>query len=105
MPASSMYFTPRRRKNHGITSMKKISDIWPSVILPAAFVTLGVGMAIGSWASGRVVDLFARPGGHDWHQIWLVPAAGAFVVLLLFALFFRSSESEREGEAAAARVA
>jgi nucleoside transporter len=70
-----------------------------------AFVTLGVGMAIGSWASGRVVDLFARPGGHDWHQIWLVPAAGAFVVLLLFALFFRSSESEREGEAAAARVA
>jgi len=71
-----------------------------------AFVTLGVGMAIGSWASGRVVDQFARPGaGHDWHQIWLVPAAGAFVVLLLFALFFRSSESERESEAAAARVA
>ena len=24
-------------KNHGITSMKPISDIWPSVILPAAF--------------------------------------------------------------------
>ena len=36
MPTSSMYFTPRRRKNHGITSMKKISDICPSVILPAA---------------------------------------------------------------------
>ena len=43
-----------------------------------AFVTLGVGMFIGSWASGRVVDMFARPGGgHDWHQIWLAPAAGA----------------------------
>ena len=28
-----------------------------------AFVTLGVGMFIGSWASGRVVDAFARPGG------------------------------------------
>ena len=40
MPASSMYFTPRRRKNHGMTSMKKISDIWPSVIFPAALVTL-----------------------------------------------------------------
>ena len=62
-----------------------------------AFVTLGVGMAIGSWASGKVVDMFATPGGgHDWHQIWLVPAAGAFVVLVLFALFFRSSETERE---------
>jgi len=70
-----------------------------------AFVTLGVGMAIGSWASGRVVDMFARPGaGHDWHQIWLVPAAGAFVVLLLFALFFRASD-ETEREEAAAKVA
>ena len=39
MPTSSMYFTPRRRKNHGMTSMKKISDIWPSVILPAALAT------------------------------------------------------------------
>jgi len=69
-----------------------------------AFVTLGVGMFIGSWASGRVVDMFAQPGGgHDWHQIWLVPAAGAFVVLLLFALFFRTSDEERE--AAVTKVA
>ena len=62
-----------------------------------AFVTLGVGMFIGSWASGRVVDAF-RIGatGHDWHRIWLVPAAGAAVVLVLFALFFRSTASERE---------
>ncbi|HJZ73492.1 MAG TPA: nucleoside permease [Vicinamibacterales bacterium] len=68
-----------------------------------AFVTLGVGMFIGSWASGRVVDLFARPGGHDWHQIWLVPAAGAAFVFVVFALFFRERESERD--AAIARVA
>jgi nucleoside transporter len=55
-----------------------------------AFVTLGAGMFIGSWASGRIVDAFVRPvGGHDWDQIWLVPAAGAAAVLLLFALFFR----------------
>jgi nucleoside transporter len=69
-----------------------------------AFVTLGVGMFIGSWASGRVVDLFARSGGgHDWHQIWLVPAAGAALVLVVFALFFRETETERA--AAEARVA
>ena len=68
-----------------------------------AFVTLGVGMFIGSWASGRVVDMFAGPSGHDWHQIWLVPAAGAAFVLVVFALFFRERESERD--AAVARVA
>src|SRR3954464_4900727 len=61
-----------------------------------AFVTLGVGMFIGSWASGRIVDIFARQGGHDWHSIWLVPAAGAALVLLLFALFFRSSQARQE---------
>ena len=68
-----------------------------------AFVTLGVGMFIGSWASGRVVDAFRVGAGHDWHGIWLVPAAGAAAVLVLFALFFRSSETEREP--AVARVA
>src|SRR5436305_5691327 len=65
-----------------------------------AFVTLGVGMFIGSWASGKVVDMFAvAGGGHDWHGIWLVPAGGALVVLVLFALFFRAGEeTEREGQ-------
>jgi nucleoside transporter len=67
-----------------------------------AFVTLGVGWFLGSWASGRVVDAFATNPGHDWHRIWLVPAAGAAVVLLLFALFFRSDESKARAEAHAA---
>jgi nucleoside transporter len=57
-----------------------------------AFVTLGVGMFIGSWVSGLVVDAFAGSAGHDWRSIWLVPAAGAAVVLLLFAFFFRSKD-------------
>src|SRR6476646_1581878 len=51
-----------------------------------AFVTLGVGMLIGSWVSGRVVDAFRTPtGGHQWDGIWIVPAAGAAAVLVLFA--------------------
>ncbi|HSJ64639.1 MAG TPA: nucleoside permease [Gemmatimonadaceae bacterium] len=59
-----------------------------------AFVTLGVGNFIGAWVSGRVVERYALPSpegtvAHDWQSIWLVPAAGAFVVLLLFAVLFR----------------
>lgn len=57
-----------------------------------AFVTLGVGMFIGSWLSGAVVDYFA----HAWDRIWLVPAAGAGAVLLLFAVFFRSEAARSE---------
>jgi nucleoside transporter len=60
-----------------------------------AFVTLGVGMFIGSWASGRVVDAFRiSPDAHNWQSIWLVPAAGAAAVLVLFALFFRVTRTE-----------
>jgi nucleoside transporter len=67
-----------------------------------AFVTLGVGMFIGSWASGRVVDAYVVGARHDWSRIWLVPAAGAGVVLVLFALFFRTTEADRESSVASA---
>jgi nucleoside transporter len=54
------------------------------------FITWGVGMFIGAWASGRVVDAFRVTAGHAWDRIWLVPAAGAAAVLILFAFLFRS---------------
>jgi nucleoside transporter len=59
-----------------------------------AFVTLGVGLFIGSWVSGKVVDAYAVTGAngvatHDWRSIWMVPAAGAAVILVIFALLFR----------------
>lgn len=60
------------------------------------FVTYGVGMFIGSWLSGMVVEMYTitTPEGvrHAWQSIWLVPAAGAGLVLLLFALAFRSDD-------------
>ncbi len=55
-----------------------------------AFITQGVGYLIGAWASGRVVQHFTLPGGgHDWRNIWQVPAVGAVVILVVFALLFR----------------
>ena len=54
------------------------------------FVTNGVGYFIGAFVSGRVADAHVLPtGGHDWRAIWMVPAAGAFIVFLIFAAAFR----------------
>ena len=67
-----------------------------------AVVGRGVGMFLGSWASGRIVDAFSQgSAAHDWQRIWMVPAAGAAAVLILFAFFFRGADSQTETIAAA----
>ncbi len=54
------------------------------------FITQGLGNLIGSVASGVVVQQFVlAPSGHDWHAIWIRPAIGAAVILIIFALVFR----------------
>jgi nucleoside transporter len=62
-------------------------------------VTYGVGQLIGSWAAGYVVERYTiatdAETQHLWQTIWLIPAAMAFAVLLLFALFFRDPAQER----------
>ena len=70
------------------------------------FITYGAGMFIGSYISGKVVDLYARfaPSGiavHDWRSIWLVPAVGSAVVLLFFVLGFRDNEARLSSPEAA----
>jgi nucleoside transporter len=58
------------------------------------FITLatyGVGMLIGSIISGMVVDKHVVGDGHDWYSIWIVPAAIAAGVALLFLLFFKDN--------------
>lgn len=54
------------------------------------FVTYGVGMFIGSTLSGVALDYFTAIRGTDWRAFWLTSSAGAFVILLLVAGFFRS---------------
>ena len=71
-------------------------------------LTYGVGMFLGSLLSGWTVDFFTTPQGRDWPAFWLSSAAGAFVILLLMAVFFQSRERIRteqqdaEAETAAA---
>ena len=60
--------------------------------------TYGVGMLIGFWAAGRITDLYAVGGVHDWHSIWLYPAGFAAVVFVLFAVSFKN-ETVRYGAA------
>jgi len=57
------------------------------------FVTNGVGYFIGAFVSGRVVDAYAAGGAHDWKSIWLIPAAGAAGILVLFGLMFRPGKT------------
>jgi nucleoside transporter len=57
-----------------------------------AFVTLGAGLFVGAIVSGAVVKHYTVAGdvsAHDWRAIWLVPAAMAVVVFLLFAALFK----------------
>jgi len=57
------------------------------------FATYGVGMFIGTWISGFVVDNYKTPSGHDWTKIWFVPAYIALGVLVYFILFFREKKT------------
>jgi len=65
-------------------------------------VTYGVGMLIGARLSGRIVDAYAYTNIdptqilHDWGSIWLIPAAMAAVVLVLFALFFKNPAKQAD---------
>ena len=66
------------------------------------FLTYGVGMFIGSLLSGTAVDYFSKTSGgvvtRDWQSFWLSSSAGAFVILLMIGLFFRSNAKVHTSE-------
>ena len=65
------------------------------------FLTYGVGMFVGSWLSGLVVDTYtlaAADGAvqHDWHSIWIICAGCSVLVLVFFLLLFRDDSKSAE---------
>ncbi len=61
-----------------------------------ALVTLGLGNFVGSWLSGRIVDAYKlTETTHDWAAIWRIPAIGALVIFVLFAVLFRPAPQPR----------
>jgi len=57
------------------------------------FATYGVGMFIGTWFSGSVVDKYKVGDGHEWLKIWAVPAYIAIAVFIYFIIFFREKKT------------
>jgi len=62
------------------------------------FITYGIGMFVGSWICGRVVDAYVATSAsgvvsHRWVSVWLVPTVASAAVLLFFALGFRNKEA------------
>ncbi|MBK7523985.1 MAG: nucleoside permease [Saprospiraceae bacterium] len=50
--------------------------------------TYGVGMLIGFWVSGKIVENYSG----DWHSIWIFPSAFAFIILIVFLLSFKKED-------------
>lgn len=61
--------------------------------------TYGVGQLIGFWVAGYVTvhyhELREVGMGVFWQNVWLVPAAIAFVVMLLFLIFFKDEKKQQ----------
>lgn len=54
--------------------------------------TYGAGMFIGFWVAGQITEYYKTAEGHNWPEIWLVPAGFAFLVMIIFAVFFKDTE-------------
>ena len=59
-------------------------------------------MLIGFAIAGKITDAYKiSETAFDYKTIWLIPAAIAFAVLCLFALFFRNDEKKKVTESEA----
>jgi nucleoside transporter len=64
------------------------------------FATYGVGMFIGTFFSGFIADKYKTAEGHNWQNIWWVPAYIAIAVLVYFIFFFKEKKELKATTAA-----
>lgn len=67
-----------------------------------AFILWGVGAFVGTLLAGKTLaaNLLTSPQGavlHDWKSIWMTPAIGAAVVMVVFLIFFREPAKDVQG--------
>jgi len=75
------------------TNAKAGSTIKRSAPGLITLATYGVGMLVGFAVAGAITDSYTLDSGaHGWQQIWLFPAAFAFIVLVLFAVLFKKEK-------------
>ncbi len=57
--------------------------------------TYGVGMLIGFKVAGLITDTYKiSETSFDWKMVWIIPSGIAFVVFLLFAIFFNDKNEK-----------
>ncbi|WP_164110300.1 MULTISPECIES: nucleoside permease [Sphingobacterium] len=58
--------------------------------------TYGIGQLIGFWVAGYVGEMYKGLQNTDvmafWQQTWIIPAGIAFVVMIIFMLFFKDEK-------------
>jgi MFS family permease len=71
-------------------------------------VTYGVGMLIGAQIAGNVYNRFLAGAPQltldQWSRFWMLPAAFAAAVLVLFALLFKEKQLAPAGESGGVRA-
>jgi len=71
-----------------------------------ALVTYGVGMVIGNKVAGLVAEHYqtmnaaGEVAGHNWQQIWIIPAVMAAAVIVLFVVLFKEPDKGEKEVAA-----
>lgn len=56
--------------------------------------TYGIGMTFGSYLGGAVAKMFTENDVRNWSGLWLVPAAIAAVILVVFLLLFKEKQNK-----------
>ena len=57
--------------------------------------TYGVGMLVGFWVAGQIVDKnILADATHSWQDVWLFPALFAIGVFIFFAVLFKNEKVE-----------